>query len=255
MTRAASLPSSSESTPPIRSPKVSELLARQIVEQIIGQGLPEGTALLPEKAMMEKYGLGRSTVREAMRLLETRGVIDIRQGIQGGPVVRTPRPSDLSGSMSLVLAFNGATLADLVTARYSLEPVCVRLAADTITAEDIAELRDTVAKMKANINDQAEFRRQSERFHAVVVSAAANPVMLTMLMSIRGISDSMTERIDYTVRRRNVIMRAHARIIDALEAHDVDEAQAQMSEHLDEACRFWKKSYGALYSQKVTWRL
>src|ERR1700728_4543760 len=88
-----------------RSLKASELIARDLASYIVDQDLPEGTALPPEREMVASFGVGRNTLREALRILETRGVITIRSGPGGGPVVRRPRPSDLGEAMTLILQF------------------------------------------------------------------------------------------------------------------------------------------------------
>jgi DNA-binding FadR family transcriptional regulator len=85
----------------------SEIVARQISQQFIADGLAEGTRLPPEKAMVDRYQVGRGTLREALRLLENRGVLSIKTGRDGGPVVRRPRPSDLGEAINLILRFDG----------------------------------------------------------------------------------------------------------------------------------------------------
>src|SRR3954463_16835351 len=75
-----------------RSPKACEVIARDLANYIVDNNLPEGAKLPVEKDMLETLGVGRTTLREALRLLETRGVLVIRAGPKGGPVVRHPVP-------------------------------------------------------------------------------------------------------------------------------------------------------------------
>jgi GntR family transcriptional regulator, transcriptional repressor for pyruvate dehydrogenase complex len=239
----------------LRSRKVSELLAKRLVDEIIQERMPEGTALPTERAMMEQYGLGRSTVREALRLLETRGVVSIKQGINGGPVVRHPRASDLSVSLSLILSFAGASLADLLTTRLTIEPVLAGLAARRVQPSDIAELRDSVERMNANLKDQTIFVAENERFHTAIARVGGNPVLLALIESVKGISDGMAAGIAYTDKRRLGVVRAHKRIVDALETGTEESAVAEMRQHLEEAGRYWRKEYGGLYNKAVNWRV
>src|SRR6202044_2703439 len=79
-----------------RNLKQSELIAQYLASYIVDSDLPPGTTLPPEREMVQSLAIGRTTLREALRLLETRGVITIRSGRHGGPVVRRPDPRDLS---------------------------------------------------------------------------------------------------------------------------------------------------------------
>src|SRR6202034_1454610 len=92
-------------------------------------------------------GVGRTTLREALRLLETRGVLTIRPGPGGGPIVRHPKPADLSESLTLILRFRHASLGEVRDARRALEPMIANLAAEEITEEEIAELQASVQWM------------------------------------------------------------------------------------------------------------
>src|SRR4051794_35691803 len=98
--RAAGVPLTAASVRRPRSPKTSERVARELVDHIVDNDLQEGTMLPNEKQLVEIFEVGRTTVREALRLLETRGAITIRPGPRGGPVVRRPRPDDLREGLS-----------------------------------------------------------------------------------------------------------------------------------------------------------
>jgi GntR family transcriptional regulator, transcriptional repressor for pyruvate dehydrogenase complex len=239
----------------LRSPKVSELLARQIVDQILTGSLTDGEPLQTEREMMAAYGVGRSTVREALRLLETRGVVTIKQGLNGGPIVRIPRATDLSESLSLFLSFAGASLQDLLTTRLALEPVIAVLAAEHASASDVTELDECVARMKSDLGDAVVFREENELFHTIVARIAGNPVLLTFIESVKGISDGMTVGVTYSERRRLAVVEAHARIVRAIGENDQDHAREEMQRHLEEAGAYWRKRYGPIYRQPVDWSL
>jgi DNA-binding FadR family transcriptional regulator len=239
----------------LRSPKVSELLARALVEQILAGELKEGDVLLTERDMMAAHGVGRSTVREALRLLETRGVVTIRKGLNGGPIVRIPKPSDLSESLSLILSFTGASLADLLTTRLALEPVLAGLASDLAKPADLTSLQSSVDDMRASLGDPAIFRRENERFHTEIARIANNPVLLSFIESVKGISDGMTAGVSYSEQRRLAVVDAHERIVVALRSSDREDAVAAMRQHLDEAGKYWRDRYGPIYRQPVNWLL
>src|ERR1700761_3404539 len=130
---AADLDPKVMSLPNKRPMKRSEVIARDLAEYIVDARLPAGARLPREKEMVEQLGVGRTTLREALRILETRGVLTIRSGPGGGPIVRHPEPSDLTGALTLILQFQRATMVEVLDARIWLEPIGARMAASHIT--------------------------------------------------------------------------------------------------------------------------
>ena len=111
-----------------RQRKRSEVIARELSQYIVDSGLTPGTMLPREREMLEQLGVGRTTLREALRILEIRGLLTIRSGPGGGPVVRTPQPSDLTEALTLILQFQRATMLEVLDARIWLEPIAARMA-------------------------------------------------------------------------------------------------------------------------------
>src|SRR6185503_5314420 len=86
-----------------KPPKAAEQLAEQILRHIVEHGLQPGTRLAPERKMLADTGRARGTLREALRLLESRGVVEVRPGAVGGAFVRKPQPADLGSAITAVL--------------------------------------------------------------------------------------------------------------------------------------------------------
>lgn len=236
-----------------RNPKASERIARDLASQIVDANLPPGTMLPTEKDMVEALGVGRTTLREALRLLETRGVITIRSGPRGGPVVRRPRPGDLGEALTLILQFEGASLSDVLEAREALEPMVARLAAERITDAQLTVLDSTVTAMLDDLGDHDLFLRENARFHSTVAEATGNVVLRVFQETLKSIADGAILGVEYTRNRRKAVAEAHVRIIDALRAHDPAAAEKAMHVHLDEAGRYWHRKYGSLVSRPVHW--
>src|ERR1700761_3394215 len=95
-----------------RRAKISQIVAAEIVRYVVDERLEEGDRLPTEAEMLEEFGVGRGSPREALRLLEAYGLISIRQGQNGGPVVATLRPQDLSRTLSFYFHLTGATYAE-----------------------------------------------------------------------------------------------------------------------------------------------
>jgi len=236
-----------------RQRKTSERVARDLAGQIVEQNLAPGTRLPNERQMTESFGIGRTTLREALRLLETRGVITIKPGPRGGPVVRRPRPADLGEALTLMLEFERSTLDDIMHARAALEPACARLAADRITAADVDVLQSTIDRTLADPHNHAVFMDATQGFHSHIAVVAGNAVLGVFTDTLKSVTDGVLAGVRYTPNRRRAVALAHQPIVDALQKGDADAAVAAMSQHLLEARRYWSRTYAELLAQPVRW--
>jgi len=236
-----------------RSPKISERIARRLVNYIIDNDLPPGTRLPNERELVESFGVGRTTLREALRLLETRGAITIKSGPRGGPVVRRPKPEDLGESLTLILQFSGASLNDVLEAREALEPMMARLAAERITEEEVALLDETIELMRSNLGNHDLFLRENQRFHATVAAATGSTVLRTFNDTLKAIADGAQMGVSYTERRHAAVAKAHQVIADALRVGDGVAAETAMLQHVGEAGSYWRKHYPSLVKGAVRW--
>lgn len=236
-----------------RNLKTSERIARDIANYIVDADLPEGARLPREKEMLEMLGVGRMTLREGLRLLETQGVIDIRSGSQGGPVVRRPQPEDLAGTLSLLLQSHRASLADVMLARQALEPTVARLAAEHITDEQLDQLGETVELMRRHTDSQDIFLRENERFHQLVAEAAGSVILRVFSDTLKSIASGDQFGIEYRPDHRQAVAKAHERILAALRKRRPRDAEKAMGDHLQEAAAYWQRRYPELWSRPVRW--
>ena len=245
---------STQLEPVRRAPKRSELIASDLADYIIEHDLPTGTRLPTEREMVETLGAGRATVREALRLLESNGVITMRAGRFGGPIVRRPGADDLSTAIALILRFERTPLTDVIATREAIEPIAARLAAERATPEHVAELRRSVEAMLGNLGSQAVFLRENQLFHVAVAHASGNVVLRVIVDALKSILDGQwLASSAYSDRRRRQVALAHQRVTDAIEAKDPDAAEAAMHDHLGEAATFWRKHYGRDFAWPTRW--
>ncbi|MCF2533648.1 FadR/GntR family transcriptional regulator [Yinghuangia soli] len=239
--------------PSWRGPKTSQRLAHILAQPILSGTVRPGDRLPNEQAMMAQYGAGRPTVREALRLLEARGLIVLKTGPGGGPIVRRPAKESLSEALTLVLQVEGASFADVSDARMALEPMLARRAAERISEAQVAELEDSIAKLRANQEDHAVFVAQNQRFHSLVAEAAQSVVLDVFVSTLKAIADGVRVGVQYSARKQAAIADAHQAIVDACKARDPDRAEAAMREHLAEAERYWRHRYPELMTTPVQW--
>jgi DNA-binding FadR family transcriptional regulator len=236
-----------------RAPKAAELVADDLAGHILLSGMTEGDVLPNEREMTELFGVGRGTLREALRLLEAQGVITIRPGPGGGPVVRRPRPGDLAGNMTLLLQFMDVPFGQVIRAREVVEPLVAREAATGATPDHIAALQSTVDLMRAGVDDHACFVRENSVFHALLAQMAGNAVLQVVAESLRSITAGFDSAVEYRAAARAGVARAHQRIVDAVAQHDGDAAAREASLHMAEFRRYVESRFPELLSRPVRW--
>lgn len=228
-----------------------ETLARDISAYIVDRQLPEGTRLPPEREMRESLGIGKGTLREALRLLQNRGVITMRSGRHGGPVVRRPRSHDLGDAMGLVLAFESTTVKDVMNARVALEPVIARLAASRITRRQIAALEKTIVAMRSGAGDHETFLAQNVLFYETIAEASGNPALKVVNDMLKVVIDGSVIGATFPGDIHLKTAGAHEKILEALRARDADGSEQVVREHLETASRYWMRNFRALMNRPV----
>jgi DNA-binding FadR family transcriptional regulator len=237
--------------PAQRPLKQAEIVARAIADQIVTENLPEGTMLPHERQMLETYQVGRSTLREALRVLESRGVITIRSGREGGPVVRRPRPSDLGESLTLQMQFRGLPVTDIFAARQAIEPLLARMAAKDIDDETLTRMTECNERILANLDDRAMFRAENMAFHEMVASAAQSPLLEIFASALESVADGAGYGLvagGFTYEQRATTVEAHREIIAALAARDPEAAEAAMRAHLEQGRANFTSAYAQFSS-------
>ncbi|GAA2116220.1 FadR/GntR family transcriptional regulator [Actinomadura alba] len=235
-----------------RGQKLGERVAREIVDVIVSNQMTSGTRLPIESVLQEQLGVGKNTLREALRILEAWGVVEIRRGRNGGPTVRNPRPEDLREALTVQLLFASATLDDVIEARCCVEPQSAMLAAERMTNKEMSKLRDSVQRMRDQADDQAAFLEENQFFHWQIAASTGNVVMQAFLDTLKSVLDGTSRGVQYKPARRLAVADAHECIVEAIAARDPHRARREMEAHLREAGRFWQKS-GELSGRPVPW--
>lgn len=236
-----------------RTPKASERLARHLATSIVEGEIAEGARLPHEGEMLAQLQVGRATLREALRLLEVWGLVVIRTGPGGGPTVRRPSSGEFAEHLALILQFQQLNLQDLSDARLALEPMMARLAAERITPEGIAELRDSIEIMQNSYDDPTEFWLQNARFHSAVAQAGESNVISMFVDALKFIGDGASSGVHYERPELEEVVHAHSNIVDLLEAGDVEGAAASMHRHLDAGRRFIVKNTPQALKAPIRW--
>jgi len=213
-------------------PKASEVLANELRESILSGKFPEGTTLPTERDMVSQTQMSRTTVREALRILEVQGLVRIKTGRSGGAFVQRPDGDSVANSVSLLIRGRRIRMAALLEAREGVEPVCARLAAKYRTDEDLARLDAANVAIAAD-GPLEDFLQANVDWHVAVAAASHNELLTGFMAALsRAIYASTDNRgfVDAEVRRTTVL--AHGRITDAIRAGDMDAALRRMTRHV-----------------------
>ena len=229
----------------INVPKSCDVLAGRLQQQILGGTYAPGAALPTERELVTTTGLGRGSVREALRILEAQGLVRTRAGRYGGSVVARPTDALLATHINLFAKGNSVSLRALVEARQALEPMVAYLAARNRTAEDLATLKAISKRIdQAAIDDVPVFLQENVHWHSALAAASHNDLLRAVTASI---SAQMFEasRLDKFASPdvRGLVTHAHRRILQAIEAQDAVAARARAERDL--------QAYGVLLEAAV----
>jgi DNA-binding FadR family transcriptional regulator len=236
-----------------RPQKTALIVAKRVVDDIYRGGQTVGDRLPPERVMLEHYGVGRGTLREALRFLELQGVLTLKPGPGGGPVIEKPDATYLANGLVLLLQFSESPFSMIVEARGDLEPVMARHAASRMKKDGLERLGNSVEQMRENLANREIFLATNREFHELIAWGSGNAMYGFLIDALVDIVDGTHMGVDYPEQRRKAILGAHERILSALEAHDGDSSFAAMDEHMGEFVRYMQRRYSDVLHQTVTW--
>jgi GntR family transcriptional regulator, transcriptional repressor for pyruvate dehydrogenase complex len=211
--------------------------------------------LPPEATMVSELGVGKGSLREALRILEVNGFVAVKSGAGGGPVVCDPeRTAGFARMSSVFLRQAKVRLADLLDARVAFEPFMARQAAERQNGELLSELRRLVELGRAvDVADDHEYGELTARFHDLIATLAGNPVLD---LYGRGLYDAFISRIPGVMNphdRRERVFAEHEQIAEAILAGDGQLAELLMRRHMQEFAGFVRRHHRELLEELVDW--
>lgn len=218
---------------PVTVGRTSQLIADQIRTLVREGRLKAGDRLPSERDLCERFGVSRVTVREALRVLETYGLVEIRVGARGGAIVSNPSSEALSRGLADLLTLSALTAAEVTEARLVFEVGVIPLIVERATKEDIAALRELVAEGQRAL-DTGEYRvSMSAAFHVRLAAASHNSAVEMLVHSFHGpmlMSLREAQVAAPLMGRRGT--EEHLEIVEAIEARDAELASQIMRRHL-----------------------
>jgi len=218
---------------PIEVPRAADVLVDLLRRRVLGGDLVEGDVLPSERALMADTGLGRATVREALRVLEVEDLIEPRLGRYGGWTVRRPGRESVTRSIDVFIRGTQIRFGSLLAAREAIEPSCAALAAEHRTDDDLAALEGHGLRMAECWQDVPEYLLENVRWHLAVVDATHNELLIAFMSALGDAIHAGTDLGAFnSTAVRLAAMRAHDGVVTAIRERDPDAAFRRMHRHV-----------------------
>ena len=215
---------------PIERRKTYELVAERLTEEISSRTLEPGDLLPPERELVAAFGVGRSSIREALRMLESRGLIESN----GAGTFRIARLSNpLNHSLNLLLEAEETNVAELFEVRRILEGECAALAAARRKREHLDRMGDAIEAMAEGLSSEQAFIDADLRFHLTVAEASGNRVATHLMHAIRGLLQRALASVYHVPGSPERAIAMHQLILEAIRDRRPDVARDHLHEHIE----------------------
>ena len=233
----------------IRVPKTAEIVADSIRRRIISGELQESDSLPPESELMESFAISRPTLREAFRILEAERLISVVRGSRTGATIHQPHVESVSRYASYVLQANGTKVQDIYEARLAIEPYVVRQLAKTRPEAAINKLREEASRLAEMVNrdNYTDLMIGYAEFHSVLVESGGNETLHFLTRILQDVIEQYQGRYlsiqpqEAGAQKKSSLsgIKSFHKLIDLIEAGEVDKAEDHWRLHLKNANKVW----------------
>jgi DNA-binding FadR family transcriptional regulator len=219
------------------------MIADELRVRIVNGQLEDGSILGRQEDLVREFGVSLPSLREAMRILETEGLISVRRGNIGGAVVHRPTTQGAAFMLGLVLQANNVVIGDLATALGVVEPTCAAMCARHSSHRAIAARLDELSqRAAAHLEDGAVFTPVAREFHDELARSCGNETLRQVVGTLESLwseyeshwAQASSSAGEYpTVPERRSVLAAHAAITDAIRRGEPETAERASRRHLD----------------------
>ncbi len=222
---------------PIHAPRLADVVADRIRELIVTGELADGERLPRIEDLLEDFGVSGPSMREALRMLESDGLISVQRGSVGGAVVHRPTEQTAAYTLALVLRSRGTSFGDVAEAMAFLDPACATLCARRpdrdVIAGDLRKINMAAAELLDR--DEAAFAEAMTSLHDMIVRNCGNETLRLLAGAVKSIWSSSDARGACCRGREEKLaaLGAHERVADLIEAGDDLRVAQVMGGHID----------------------
>ena len=223
---------------------MADLVADELRDQVLSGQLHDGSVLPRQDQLIEQYGVSSPSLREALRILETEGLVTIIRGNAGGAEIHRPQPQRVGYLLAMVLQARGVGIDDVIESLAELESLCAAIAARRPDrANAVGPLRECIERSRLAFDDTEAYVRCAREFHERLVHACGNETLIVLLSAVETLWSAHVEENlrspaamayfdDLDLRAR--CLATHLAITDAITAGDAIEAAELARRHMNE---------------------
>ncbi|MFG2657333.1 FadR/GntR family transcriptional regulator [Streptomyces sp. NPDC048425] len=226
--------------------------ARRIIRDFTDKGLKPGDGLADEATLIERYGVSRGTLREALRLLNFLGAVTVKPGPQGGPRLGMPGPAVVGSALGMVVQFQGATLRTVFEARLAVEPTVAALAAAHRQDSDLALLDESVAALRATEQKRGpEYAEHAVTYSLRVAEASQNALLATIVPALVAMNSTASWR--YPEGSRPELTERVSAVVEAIRNRSGDDASRHTHDMIKWLVDALQSSQPADLERRILW--
>ncbi len=211
--------------------KISDQIVEQIRNAVLSGQFKPGDRVASEKELMSEFAVSKATLREALRVLEGMGLVEIRKGMSGGVFIAEVDMKTTIHSIINFLHFKTVSVKDITMIRYFLEPHIAQLAASRIKPEDIEKLEKMISE---DIGSQQTVISREIGFHRFLARMTENPILILIMDFIDNILNDIKFQLKLGPEFYLKVEKAHRAILECLKQGDADGARREVTNDLIE---------------------
>lgn len=221
--------------------KLSDEVQERLLRLISGGDLKPGDTMPSERELMERFGVGRPAIREAMQALANMGLVSISHGERARVQELTAQSiiRQVDQSAHIMLSRSPDSLEQLKEARLFFERGMVREAAAKARPDDVAKLRAIIAEQRGSLGQAEKFMAADMRFHTQIAAISGNPIFVSVSEAMLGWLKVYHIELLIWTGKENFTLAEHVEIVDAIAKADADQAESALVKHLQRSATLY----------------
>jgi DNA-binding FadR family transcriptional regulator len=216
----------------IKLNRVSHQVAEQIKKLVLEGSLKPGERLPSERELARMINVGRLSLREGLRILESAGILETRYGVNSGTYVSEVGVDELTAKFSDCLRLSHVSLNQLIEARFEVSSIIIKYFIERGKEEDLRKLEDCIKEIEAQIASGSRTRESSIHFHELIAQASRNPVFIMLHNAVMDMMREFLQRFDSPPGHSKRVLANNKKILKYLKERDFEKASQAMKNHL-----------------------
>jgi GntR family transcriptional regulator, transcriptional repressor for pyruvate dehydrogenase complex len=225
-------------------PRLAEMIAAELRTRILSGEYGDGDFLPKQDDLIETFGVSPPSIREALRVLETEGLVTVQRGNVGGAVVHAPQASKVAYMLGLVLEHQQTPISDIVATLQRLDPACAAACAERSDRRRtvVPQLRANVKECRSALDDPNRYAPLARHFHEIMVAGCGSPTLSLVVGSLESLWTGHVVKLaggvqgktvrSTTTQARQASLAEHERLLELISAGDAEGAAGLAHEHL-----------------------